>query len=165
MYLVGCLLTTYNQVINQYTYQSTEFLSLGVFIDINLSAVSESKTDITIEVRRKIGAFDQSSEITLANQHIQNMVTYISRALQFTDTQKEAINEKYKPKAASIQKLPETTQFNCGICKQNFYANSTLTKVVLCPHCNNSNSLPLVQPPPSTENTIKVNVADFFDKL
>ncbi len=151
-------LTSYNEIFHQYTYQTTEFLSLGVFIDINLSAIGDSKTEITIEIKRKIGAFDKSYEVTLANEHIQKLITYISQALQFTDSQKAAINEKYKPKEASIEKLPETTQFNCGICKKSFYANSTITNVVLCPHCKSSNSLPRVEPPPTTAKKIQAAI-------
>ena len=151
-------LSSYNVVFNQYTYQTTEFLSLGVFIDINLSAIGETKTEVTIEIKRKIGAFDKSYEVTLANEHIQKIISYISQALLFTDNQKATINEKYKPKEASIDKLPETTQFNCGICKKSFYANSTLMNVVFCPHCNSSNSLPRVEPPPSTAKKIQAVV-------
>ena len=50
-------LTSSNELMNLYTYQASEFLSLGVYVDINLSKISESKTDINVEVRRKIGSF------------------------------------------------------------------------------------------------------------
>lgn len=47
-----------NDLLNQFTFSATEFLSLGVYVDINLNYVTETKTSIEIEVRRKIGAFD-----------------------------------------------------------------------------------------------------------
>jgi hypothetical protein len=54
---------------------------MGVFIDINLNDVGGGKTQINIEVRRKMGAFDQSYEIQQANQHIQEMFNGISNIL------------------------------------------------------------------------------------
>lgn len=62
--------TSSNEIFNQYTYEAMEFLSLGVYIDINLNSVSEDKTEIVVEVRRKLGSFDQSHEVTKANEHL-----------------------------------------------------------------------------------------------
>ena len=55
-----------NDLLNQFTFGALEFLSMGVFIDINLNYVTESKTDIIVEIRRKIGAFDQWVEVQKA---------------------------------------------------------------------------------------------------
>lgn len=68
-----------NEIFNQYTYESYEFLSLGVYIDINLNSISENKTEITVEIRRKMGTFNESHEVTHANQHIVNIVNYIAK--------------------------------------------------------------------------------------
>ncbi|SHE49286.1 TM2 domain-containing protein [Chryseobacterium vrystaatense] len=68
-----------NEIFNQYTYESYEFLSLGVYIDINLNSMSENKTEITVEIRRKMGTFNESHEVTHANQHIVNIVNYIAK--------------------------------------------------------------------------------------
>jgi hypothetical protein len=70
---------------NQYTLQCFEFVSAGVFIDINLNSVSENKTEVVIEVRRKIGSFDQSYEVTKANKHIDNIITCMSKVINMTD--------------------------------------------------------------------------------
>ena len=70
-----------NDLLNQFTFSATEFLSLGVYVDINLNYVTETKTSIEIEVRRKIGAFDQTFEVQKANQHIQKLFTGISTLL------------------------------------------------------------------------------------
>lgn len=77
--------TKSNQIFNQTTFEATEFLSIGVYIDIILSVVNENKTEITIEIRRKVGAFDQSHEVTKANEHIENIVNLISLSIGKTD--------------------------------------------------------------------------------
>ncbi|WP_228428119.1 TM2 domain-containing protein [Chryseobacterium oncorhynchi] len=68
-----------NEIFNQYTYESYEFLSLGVYIDIILNSVTDNKTGISIEIRRKMGTFNEPHEVTHANQHIVNIVNYIAR--------------------------------------------------------------------------------------
>ena len=68
-----------NEIFNQYTYESYEFMSLGVYIDINLNSISEFKTEITVEIRRKLGTFNESHEVTHANNHIVNIINYIAK--------------------------------------------------------------------------------------
>jgi hypothetical protein len=70
--------TKANEIFNQYTFEALEFLSLGVYIDINLNSVSENKTEITVEVRRKLGSFNQSHEITKANEHLDKIFSSIA---------------------------------------------------------------------------------------
>lgn len=70
-----------NPMFNQYTLEASEFLSLGVFIDINLNQISENKTEVIIEVRRKMGAFDTWVEVQNANEHIQKMIEGLSITL------------------------------------------------------------------------------------
>ena len=69
--------TRSNEIFNQYTFESLEFLSLGVFIDINLTSLVD-KTEITVEIRRKVGSFDQSHEITMSNIHLENIFSAIA---------------------------------------------------------------------------------------
>lgn len=83
-----------NEIFNQYTYESYEFLSLGVYIDIHLNSITDHKTEISIEIRRKMGTFNESHEVTHANQHIVNIVNYIAR---LTSMSLEDI-ESLKPK-------------------------------------------------------------------
>ncbi len=71
--------TKANEIFNQYTYEALEFLSLGVFIDINLNVVDANKTEITLEVRRKIGTFNHSHEITKANEHLSKVFDCIAK--------------------------------------------------------------------------------------
>ncbi|MEY8758141.1 TM2 domain-containing protein [Chryseobacterium tongliaoense] len=68
-----------NEIFNQYTYESYEFMSLGVYIDINLNSISDNKTEITVEIRRKSGTFNESYEVTHANNHISNIINYIAQ--------------------------------------------------------------------------------------
>jgi hypothetical protein len=82
-----------NDVINQYSFQGMEFLSLGVYIDINLTTVNENKTKIDIEVRRTMGAFDKPSEINKANDHIQNITKYISECVVLSNEELHQLKE------------------------------------------------------------------------
>ena len=60
-----------------WTLQKTEFISLGVFIDISLTEIDTNKTKIEIEVRRKVGGFDNALEVQKANEHIRNILKAI----------------------------------------------------------------------------------------
>lgn len=96
-----------NPMFNQYTLEASEFLSLGVFIDINLNEVSSTKTEINIEVRRKLGAFDTWVEVQNANEHIQNLINAISKALTSPNGQVEEVKQK--------SYVPELIGFVIGI--------------------------------------------------
>ncbi len=71
--------TTSNEIFHQYTYEAFELLSLGVYIDVHLSAVNENKTEIIVEIRRKLGSFDQSHEVTKANDHLVKIFDIIGK--------------------------------------------------------------------------------------
>ena len=73
-----------NEIFNQYTYECFEFLSLGAFIDINLNSLTENKTEITIEIRRKVGTFNESHEVTNANNHIAKIINYIAQLIEMS---------------------------------------------------------------------------------
>jgi hypothetical protein len=70
-----------NPTLNQFTFEASEFLSLGVYIDINYFLVNDIRTEVVIEIRRKIGSFDQSHEVSLANTHIETITDLISTSL------------------------------------------------------------------------------------
>lgn len=76
-----------NEVFNSYTFEALEFLSLGVFADISFSKLDESRTEISIEIRRKIGAFDQAHEVSKANDHISTLFELISKCIVLTETE------------------------------------------------------------------------------
>lgn len=71
--------TSSNEIFNQYTYEALEFLSLGVYIDINLNRLSDDKTEISVEIRRKLGTFNQSHEVTKANEHLVKIFDCIAK--------------------------------------------------------------------------------------
>ena len=96
-----------NPMFNQYTLEASEFLSLGVFIDINLTEVTPTKTEISIEVRRKLGAFDNWVEVQNADEHIQNIITAISKALTSPNGQVQEVKQK--------SYVPELIGFVIGI--------------------------------------------------
>jgi hypothetical protein len=70
-----------NDVLTMVTFGAFEFLDLGAFIDIQCTPIDDKRTQINIEIRRKIGSFDQSYEVTNANKHIQNVMELISTSL------------------------------------------------------------------------------------
>jgi len=82
-----------NDIINQYSFQGMEFLSLGFYIDINLTSLNENKTRIDIEVRRTIGAFDKPTEINKANDHIQNITKYIGECVVLSNEELHQLKE------------------------------------------------------------------------
>lgn len=93
-----------NEIFNQYTYESYEFLSLGVYIDINLNSVTENKTEITVEIRRKLGTFNESHEVTHANNHITNIVNYIAQLVSMSS------DDIIKLKSSQTQNIKIKTQ-------------------------------------------------------
>jgi hypothetical protein len=71
-----------NELLSLFIYEASEFLSIGVYIDVNFSSVSENKTEVKIEVRRKVGTFNQSFEVTQANQHLIKIAELLSLSLK-----------------------------------------------------------------------------------
>lgn len=90
--------TNSSEVLNQYTLEALEFLSIGVYIDFNLSTVSENKTEITIEIRRKVGSFDQSHEITNANKHLEVLIQNLSYTIMYSESELENLKKAHVDK-------------------------------------------------------------------
>ncbi|WP_211196215.1 FxLYD domain-containing protein [Flavobacterium sp. H122] len=86
--------TTSNEIFNQYTYEALEFLSLGVYIDINLNRLSEDKTEISVEIRRKLGTFNQSHEVTKANEHLVKIFDCIAKLTAKSEEEIENIKQQ-----------------------------------------------------------------------
>jgi hypothetical protein len=61
---------SYNKILNQYTYEALESLSLGLLIDINLNKICNEKTEITVEIKSKIGILTKPHEIIATNYHL-----------------------------------------------------------------------------------------------
>ena len=67
-----------NDMFNSYKFSRSEFLSLGAFININLNSISETKTQVDVEISRQLGAFDQWVEVQKANEHVQETINSIA---------------------------------------------------------------------------------------
>jgi hypothetical protein len=72
-----------NDMFNYYKFARNEFLSPGVFININLTSISNTRTQINIEIARKIGAFDEWVEVTKANKHMEETINSIANNIQY----------------------------------------------------------------------------------
>ena len=136
-----------NEVLNIYTFAATEFLSVGVYIDVAVVKLSDTTTQLDIEIRRKIGAFDTMAEIHNANIHLQNMITLVSNFLSYSDNHKQVFRDKYKAEMASTTSFLGSTEFNCP-CGQKFFADRTKKHRAICPHCNKDVKLSAPAPAP-----------------
>ena len=81
-FISGCEVVDIDDVLNQYEYKFSEFLSLGSVFTVNLTEVNETKTLITMESSRVVGAYDKAHEVTKANQQIGMFLKTLSRLLQ-----------------------------------------------------------------------------------
>jgi len=86
-------LNSKNDILNTYTFEAMEFLSLGIYADISFSKQDEGRTEVTIEIRRKVGAFDQAHEVSKANEHISTLFNLLSHCVVLDEAQ---ITEKRK---------------------------------------------------------------------
>ena len=87
----------YDGVIGQLELLKTEFLSLGVSIMVTANTINDKQTRVFIEVRRAVGSFDKSYEVSEAKRHIDKVVKGLSTLL----SNPEAINE------ISVQKVQQ----------------------------------------------------------
>ncbi len=78
----GYLQESFDEFLGELRLLKTELLSLGVRIIINTNYINDTTTQIDIEVQRMVGSFNTSAEVTLANQHLQNITKALSLALQ-----------------------------------------------------------------------------------
>jgi hypothetical protein len=67
-----------NDMFNSYKFSRSEFLSMGAFININLNSVSDTKTQVDVEISRQLGAFDEWVEVQKANKHVEEAINSIA---------------------------------------------------------------------------------------
>jgi len=101
-----------NDTFKIYTLEAYEFLSLGIFADFSLNELSPDKTEITLEIRRKVGSFNQSHEITNANEHLDRLIDTLANVSVMSDSQIEELKQKSieviqkkKDRADNVKKL------------------------------------------------------------
>ncbi|MDG1056751.1 MAG: hypothetical protein P8O83_03410 [Flavobacteriaceae bacterium] len=100
--------TSSDEILNQFTFEATEFLSLGVYMDISVTFIEDNKTEVTVEIRRKVGSFNKSHEVQSANDKIQMIFKLISSGLSMTD---EEINQiKTKTEDTKMELTPRQKQ-------------------------------------------------------
>ena len=101
----GYLIESFDEFLGELRLTKTEFLSAGIRIIINTNTLNESSTNINIEIQRIVGGFDTFAEVTLANDHINNVSAALSLALKdkldITDTELENTIEKDKETSLS----------------------------------------------------------------
>ncbi len=73
---------SFDPIFGELRLTKLEFLSLGVRIIFNTCEAGEGKAKITMEVQRQIGSFDQSFEVTKANEHLNKLTQALSYLLQ-----------------------------------------------------------------------------------
>jgi hypothetical protein len=100
-----------NKLMNQYVYEATEFLSFGVYIDISCTSSVSDKTDLKIEIRRKVGAFDKTYEVSEANRHIQNIIELLSETLGKDKEERRSLASKIETELkAEKEKIEASNQ-------------------------------------------------------
>jgi len=90
-----------NAIFNQVTLECFEFLSLGVYIDFNLVKKSETSTEVTIEIRRKMGSFDTEVEVSKANYHFKDLVNHLSEVIVLSEAD---FNKNYSKTIQEVAK-------------------------------------------------------------
>ena len=88
-------LTEDNAVMKMCTFEATETLSLGVFIDVTITSVSDTKCSVEVENRRKVGSFDKSHEVSAAGRHITDVAKLISKVIDLDENKVKDLQEKY----------------------------------------------------------------------
>lgn len=100
-----------------YTLSGSEPLTAGAYVDIHCSAAGESGTGVTLEVRRKKGAFAKSREVSLANQHIDTVFNLLSDSLALEPSKRSRLlSEQTNTKTAGEYR---TSQAKAGTQEQD----------------------------------------------
>ena len=94
-----------DNTIGELEIHKTELLSLGVKIIVNINYKETDLTEINIEIQRQVGTFDQSYEVTQANEHLSNLVKSISYLIENPDvkfSQPDSTEVKPASKSAKV---------------------------------------------------------------
>lgn len=93
-----------NTLLNMYTFDSAEFASFGAYLDLHINSLGE-KTEIEIEIRRKMGTFNSAYEVTKAHKHIETFFNFFEYASNMSNSQVERAIEKKNEPIEKIQLL------------------------------------------------------------
>ena len=78
----NCTLLEQNDTFKKYDFQFTSFLSLGNKLSLTLTEISENKTKITTDTTRMMGTFNESNEVSAANNDYTTMINALSELLE-----------------------------------------------------------------------------------
>jgi len=81
-FMSGSKMTDSDDILNQYQYQFSEFLSLGATLTVNLTELEVNKTKINLESSRVVGAYDYAHEVNNAKQQMDKFLKTLSNLLQ-----------------------------------------------------------------------------------
>lgn len=76
-----CTLLQQDDVIKKYDLQFTSFASAGNKLSVHLVEINENKTKIVTDTTRIIGTYNQSHEVTAANNDYNKMTQALSKLL------------------------------------------------------------------------------------
>ncbi|HEX7870992.1 MAG TPA: TM2 domain-containing protein, partial [Chryseobacterium sp.] len=99
-------------------------------------------TEITVEIRRKLGTFNESHEVTHANNHITNIVNYIAQLVSMSSDDiiklksSKTQNVKVKSQGLKDKNLAAILAFFLGgLGIHRFYLGQTLFGVLYLVFC------------------------------
>lgn len=77
-----------NELINEYYYHIKEGMySMGSKVVFNLKKIDESSTEISIEIMREVGSYDQDYEVSRANDQMKAITTALNTFLNLTESE------------------------------------------------------------------------------
>lgn len=80
----GGKLTLFDDIINDYEFDLSRFM-IGDIITMSLASKSETQTEIKLEARRVMGAYDKPLEVSSANANLKNIASAISTLIKDPD--------------------------------------------------------------------------------
>lgn len=96
-------ITKANPSLQAYTLSGAELSNTGAYIDIHCTSVSAASTGITLEVRRKKGEFENSTEVSMANQHIDTVLNLLSDGLALEPSKKSRLLSEQANKKSTFE--------------------------------------------------------------
>ena len=88
-----------NRAMSLSTFEADEPFSAGVFIDVRYTKVSETRTQLQVEIYRKVGSFNANHNIAQAREHIANVLSLLSKSLSIEVTERTRLLNEAKTDA------------------------------------------------------------------
>jgi len=78
----NCTFKEYDETLNMYKFQFSEFMSFGSYLIVNLTGLTNNTTKLNLEFSRLNGAYDNPHEITNANEQLSDFLKNLSILLK-----------------------------------------------------------------------------------